>query len=80
VDPAELRLLTVLPSAGDTSYPGAVVVGDEIMVSYYTSRTDRDYPWLLGMLLPSELRLARLPLVSVRSLADARSPSSDSGG
>jgi hypothetical protein len=80
VDPAGLKLLTVLPSAGDTSYAGAVVANGEIVVSYYTSRSDRDYPWLLGMLLPSELRLARIPLLSIRSLADARSSSSDSEG
>jgi hypothetical protein len=80
IDPAGLRLLTILPSAGDTSYPGAVVSGDEIVVSYYTSRTDRDYPWLLGMLLPSELRLARIPLLSIGSLADARPASIESEG
>jgi hypothetical protein len=80
IDPARLELLTVLPSAGDTSYAGAVVEREEIVVSYYTSRSDRDYPWLLGMLLPSELRLARIPLLSIRPLADARSPSRDSEG
>jgi hypothetical protein len=39
------------------------------VASYYTSRTDRDYPWMLGMLAPSEIRVVRLPL---DALADAR--------
>jgi hypothetical protein len=73
-----LELLSLLPSAGDTSYAGVVITGTELLVSYYTSRTDRDYPWLLGMLLPSELRLARIPLLSLQSLADARAPTPDS--
>jgi hypothetical protein len=75
VNPPRLEPLAILPSAGDTSYAGAVVLGDQILISYYTSRSDRDYPWLLGMLLPSELRLARIPLLSIRSLAAARPPS-----
>ncbi len=78
VSPKRLELLSLLPSAGDTSYAGVVVSGADLLVSYYTSRTDRDYPWLLGMLMPSEIRLARVPLLSLQSLAEARLPTGNS--
>ncbi len=54
-----------LPSAGDTSYAGAVVRGDDVLVSYYTSDPDRDYPWLLGMFMPTRIRLARVPIAAL---------------
>ena len=38
-------------------------------MSYYTSRTDRDYPWILGMFLPTEIRMARIPLDALRALS-----------
>lgn len=75
-----LRLLTLLPSAGDTSYPGVAMARSDLLISYYTSRTDRDYPWLLGMLMPSELRLARIPLTSIESLAARSGPTSATKG
>ncbi len=61
--------LTDLPSAGDTSYAGAVVQGDTLYVSYYTSPIGRDYPWILGMLSPSEIRIARVSLPDLERLA-----------
>ncbi len=64
-----LTYLSDLPSAGDTSYVGAVVQGDALYVCYYTSRTDRDYPWILGMLAPSNIRIAKIPLASLADLA-----------
>jgi hypothetical protein len=54
--------LSDLPSAGDTSYAGCVIRGDDLFISYYTSRIDRDYPWILGMVCPSEIRIARVSL------------------
>jgi hypothetical protein len=69
VEPTRLRLLGVLPSAGDTSYAGVAVRDGFLYASYYTSRVDRDYPWILGMLAPSEIRVARLPLASLEALA-----------
>ncbi len=36
-DGGEWETLAVLPSAGDTSYPGLVVDGDRLLVSYYSS-------------------------------------------
>jgi hypothetical protein len=63
--------LSDLPSAGDTSYAGAVRAGGALFTDYYTSRIDRDWPWLLGMLLASDIRMARLELAKLSALADA---------
>jgi len=62
VRPDGLRHLTDLPSCGDTGYPGAVKRGADLLISYYTSPLGRDVRWLPGMFLPSEIRMARLPL------------------
>lgn len=63
--------LSDLPSAGDTSYAGVALAGGALFTDYYTSRTDRDPPWLLGMVLRSDIRLARIPLDALHAIADA---------
>jgi hypothetical protein len=65
VEPDRLIHLSDLPSAGDTSYAGVVIRGDQLYVSYYTSTIERDYPWILGMVSPSEIRMARIDLPSL---------------
>jgi hypothetical protein len=65
-----LAYLTDLPSAGDTSYVGLVVDGDTAYVSYYTSAIQHDYAWLLGMLSPSQVRMAKVDLKALEALAD----------
>jgi len=62
--------LSDLPSAGDTSYAGAVLRDGLLFADYYTSRIDRDFPWLLGMLLATDLRLAKLDLGALHALAE----------
>jgi hypothetical protein len=57
-----LSHLADLPSTGDTSYAGVVFDGDAVLIAYYTTRPDRDVPWLLGMFLPTEIRMARVPI------------------
>jgi hypothetical protein len=37
----DFRELTVLPSGGDTSYPGAVLEGSDLLLSYYSSHEGR---------------------------------------
>lgn len=66
-----LRHVGDLPSAGDTSYAGAVVRDADVWISYYTSDPRCEVPWLLGMFLSTEVRLARIPL---DRLADSVSP------
>jgi hypothetical protein len=65
-----LAYLTDLPSAGDTSYVGLVIDGDTAYASYYTSPINHDYVWILGMLSPSEVRLAKIDLIAMEALAD----------
>jgi hypothetical protein len=66
-----LAYLTDLPSAGDTSYVGLIREGDTVYASYYTSRVDRDYAWLLGMLSPSTVKMAKIDLQAMETLADS---------
>lgn len=68
VEDDRLVRLTDFPSAGDTSYAGVVVRNGSLYASYYTSDIRHDYPWLLGMLLPSEIRIAKLDLSAVMEL------------
>jgi len=62
VEPRRLVRISDLPSCGDTSYPGVVIRGGELYVSYYTSEVRRDYPWLLGLVMPSHIKIARILL------------------
>ncbi|MBC7228465.1 MAG: hypothetical protein H5T61_14740 [Thermoflexales bacterium] len=52
-----------------TSYAGVVILGDSLYVSYYTSDICRDVPWLMGMVLPSDIRIARIPLAALEGLS-----------
>jgi hypothetical protein len=65
-----LVYLTDLPSAGDTSYEGLVLDGDTAYISYYTSPIAKDYPWILGMFSPSQVRMAKVDLRALEALAD----------
>jgi hypothetical protein len=67
-----LVYLTDLSSAGDTSYSGVVQRGNELYVSYYTNEIDKDYPWIVGMISPSSIRLARVNLPSLEALGKLR--------
>ena len=72
VKPEGLIYLTDLPSAGDTSYAGLVQRGDDLYVDYYTSDVTRDWFWLMGMISPSEIRMARVNLPALEKLAQAK--------
>jgi hypothetical protein len=62
-----LAYLTDLPSSGDTSYAGVVVKDDALYTCYYTSDIRRDPVWIVGMLDPSSIRMARLPLADLEA-------------
>lgn len=66
VEEAGLVHLGDLPSSGDTSYAGVVVREEDVLVAYYTSDPRRDPPWLLGMWLSTEVRVARIPREAFR--------------
>ncbi len=71
VEPDELIYLSSLPSGGDTSYAGVVVREDTAYVSYYTSPIEHDWPWIMGMLLESDILMAQIDLASMAGLAEA---------
>jgi hypothetical protein len=71
VEPERLVRLSDLPSSGDTSYAGVVVRDGALWVDYYTSRIDRDWPWLFGMLLRTDVRMARIPLDALEAVSAA---------
>jgi hypothetical protein len=72
VTPERLSYLSDLPSAGDTTYAGVVLRGGFAFIDYYTSAIDRDYPWFLGMFMPTDIRMARVSLDSLLALADEK--------
>jgi hypothetical protein len=65
-----LAYLTDLPSDGDTAYVGLVMDGDTAYASYYTSPINHDFVWILGMLSPSEVRMAKIDLKAMEALAN----------
>ncbi len=73
VTPLHLSHLSDLPSAGDTTYAGVVLRDGFAYIDYYTSAIERDYPWFLGMFLPTDIRMARVSLDSLVALADQKS-------
>ena len=72
VRPDELVYLSDLPSAGDTSYAGVVLQDGYAYISYYSSDTTRDFAWLLGAVMPSDILMARVPLERLEELAAGR--------
>lgn len=75
IKPEGLIYLTDLPSAGDTSYSGVVQRGDDLYVDYYTSDVTHDWFWLMGMVSPSEIRMAHVNLPALEQLAQAKATS-----
>ncbi len=57
-----LRWITDFPSAGDTSYCGAVVKDGRVFVSYYTSSLKHDYIWVFGMIEPTQVMVAEFEI------------------
>jgi hypothetical protein len=74
VDEGGLRRLTDLPSSGDTSYAGIVVKDDSLYTCYYTSDIRKDPIWIIGMLEPSAIRMARLSMPQVEAAAKSEGP------
>lgn len=65
-----LIFLTDFPSAGDTSYGGCVLLDDYLYASYYSSRVDADWPWYVGMLSPSTIKMVKVDLKEMEAHAD----------
>jgi hypothetical protein len=71
VRPDGLVWLSDLPSSGDTSYAGVVIRDADAYICYYTNDITTDYPWLLGMVAASDIRMAKIHLPRLRELANA---------
>ena len=56
----ELVHLTDFPSSGDTSYAGVAICAGKVVISYYSNDPHRDYPWVVGMFLPTRVLVAVL--------------------
>ena len=69
VEEGRLVKLSDLPSNADTSYAGVALRDGFLWVDWYTSRTDRDWPWLFGMPLRTDIKMARIPLQALRDLS-----------
>jgi len=69
VTPMGLARLTDFPSAGDTSYNGVVIRDGFAYISYYTSNIKRDWPWLMGMVSASDIRIAKVDLAALEKEA-----------
>jgi len=65
-----LAYLTDLPSNGDTSYVGLVMDGEFAYASYYTNPLEHDFAWIMGMFLPTEIRIAKIDLQAMEILAN----------
>ena len=50
-DAGTLTTLAVLPSGGDTSYPGMVIDDDRLLLSYYSGHEDRTAIYLATFIL-----------------------------
>ena len=66
-------------AAGRDRPPVGVVRRGALYLEYYTSRVDRDYPWVLGMFLPTHLRMVRILLALLRQLIAAKQAEADEG-
>jgi hypothetical protein len=69
IEPGRMLYLCDLPSAGDTSYAGVVIRGEDLFASYYTSPIEKDYTWSMGLFRRTDIRMARIHLPSLEALA-----------
>jgi hypothetical protein len=68
MDSRGLTYLIDLPSSGDTAYAGAAIHKDEVYISYYTNKPNKDHIWLLGMMLPTQVDMAVFTLSDLKTL------------
>ncbi len=64
-----LVLLKVLPSGGDTSYPGIAEKDGEIYMSYYTNDPNIECTWSVGCFLPTKIMMAKFQIDDLKTAA-----------
>jgi len=60
-------LIKVLPSSGDTSYPGVVVKDGNVYLSYYTNDPGIECSWSIGSFLPTEILIAKFKVNELKA-------------
>ncbi len=61
--------LIILPSSGDTSYPGVAVKDGEVYISYYTNEPDMEYIWAVGCFLPTKIMISKFSIDKLEAAA-----------
>ncbi len=64
-----LTYLSDLPSAGDTAYTGVVMKDGYAYISYYTNDIEKDYTWVMGIISPTDIRIAKINLSKLEKVA-----------
>ncbi|MCP4755089.1 MAG: hypothetical protein GY866_29780 [Proteobacteria bacterium] len=72
--------LSDFPSCGDTSYGGVVLKDGCAYATYYTNDIEKEWPWLYGMIQPSHIRLAKIPLDALERVASEKFEEYESKG
>ncbi len=72
VEENKLTWLSDLPSTGDTSYAGVVIKDNLLYICYYTNDTKKDFPWLLGMISPSDVIMAKIKLSNLKTITPSQ--------
>jgi hypothetical protein len=62
--------MKVLPSSGDTSYPGVIVKNGYIYLSYYTNDPDIECSWSIGSFLPIRVLIAKFKVKEIELSAE----------
>lgn len=70
VEEDKLTYLSDLPSSGDTTYAGIVMKDGYLYIDYYTNNIEHDYTWFEGVILPTDIRMAKIKLSRLQDVAD----------
>ena len=68
----ELTYISDLPSDGDTAYEGVIIQSNSLLISYYSNDLSKDYAWVVGMFIPSDIYMANI--LNSQSISSSRSP------
>ena len=71
-DTGGLAHIADLPSCGDTSYAGVAAAAGKVFISYYTNDPRRDYPWVVGMSLPTRIQISAIDIASLSKQGESR--------
>ncbi len=70
----ELTYISDLPSDGDTAYEGVIIQSNRLLISYSSNNLSKDYAWVVGMFIPSDIYMANISIPSLFQVADHPMP------